>query len=554
MIEIWLQNPSRNWWLDLDSLATNSVVKGHHLPFIAETTLTVLLACAAIFSWRFNLNVFGMNWFYRNRLVRCYLGATRWEPGLRRPQGFTGFDDRDDIPLTKLQYDQTTSGLPTSAPTRPPECFRGPFPIVNCSLNLGGSSDLDVKTRQSASFSLTPLHAGCARTNVGFAPVKGERGFAGSPTLGQAISISGAAASPNMGYNTTPLVAILLTMFNVRLGWWFPNPGKRKWHRDSPFFSLSYLIWEFLGLADEKSNFVNISDGGHFENLGIYELVRRRASVIIACDAECDPDLNFGSLGNVIRICETDFDTKIEIDVASIGKQEETGLSLAHCAVGKIKYSNGSIGYLIYLKASITGDEDVGIQQYLASHPDFPHQTTADQFFTEDQFESYRRLGHHIATYTFRGVAEDTNMVALASKLYDIWAPGGSSSTTFVNHAKALDQMWERFRTSPVLVPLLQELVADHPASALPATLDPDELCACVELLQLMENVFLDLRLDDFWKHPDNRGWVMLFTMWAKSPKFRVAWKQMRRSFGIRFEYFCGQRLGMETDHPVVRV
>src|SRR5262249_17615826 len=160
--------------------------------------------------------------------------------------------------------------------------------------NLGGSSDLTVHTRQSASFSLTPLHSGSARPNVGFAPVRAAKGFAGSPTLGQAISISGAAASPNMGYNTSPLVAVLLTMFNVRLAWWFPNPGRKKWRKDSPVFSLSYLIWEFLGLADEKSNFVNVSDGGHFENLGIYELVRRRAEVIIACDGECDSELAFG--------------------------------------------------------------------------------------------------------------------------------------------------------------------------------------------------------------------------------------------------------------------
>jgi hypothetical protein len=552
MLKIWLDIPSPDWWSNLSDLLTGPLSNYISWPIRTEITFVILLLCAAIFSWRFNLNVFGMNQFYRNRLVRCYLGATRWQPGLRCPQGFTNFDEKDDIRLADLRFDPQPNSDRRFIPQEP---FGGPFPIVNCALNLGGSSDLTVKTRQSASFSLTPLHAGSSRTKMGYAPVLVRSGFADDPTLGKAVSISGAAASPNMGYNTTPLVAILLTMFNVRLGWWFPNPGHpTKWHQDSPVFSLSYLIWEFFGLANEKSNFVNVSDGGHFENLGIYELIRRRAAVIIACDGECDPDFTFGSLGNVVRICETDFGAKIEIDVTSIRKQKETGLSLAHCAVGIIKYSNGSIGHLIYLKASITGDEDVGVQQYLAAHPDFPHQTTADQFFTEDQFESYRRLGHHIATLAFRGVAEDTNMVALASKLYDIWAPGGSSSTTFVNHAKALDQMWERFRTSPVLVPLLQELVADHPASALPATLDPDELCACVELLQLMENVFLDLRLDDFWTHPDNRGWVMLFTMWAKSPKFRAVWKQKKHIFGIRFEYFCGQRLGMETDHPVARV
>jgi hypothetical protein len=132
-------------------------------------------------------------------------------------------------------------------------------------------------------------------------------------------------------------------MFNVRLAWWFPNPGVRlrKEKQDSPTFGLYYLICELFGLAGEDSKFVNLSDGGHFENLGIYELVRRRCKLIIAADGECDPTLDFGSLGNVIRMCETDFGAKIDLDVASIRKQAETGQSRAHCAVGKINYCNG---------------------------------------------------------------------------------------------------------------------------------------------------------------------------------------------------------------------
>jgi hypothetical protein len=79
-------------------------------------------------------------------------------------------------------------------------------------------------------------------------------------------------------------------------------------------------------------------------------------------------------------------------------------------------------------------------------------------------------------------------------------------------------------------------------------------LCIGLELIQLMENVFLDLRLDDFWDHPDNRGWAILFMRWARSPKFRRIWHGTRRTFGIRFEYFCGARLGLERDTPIIRV
>jgi hypothetical protein len=110
-----------------------------------------------------------------------------------------------------------------------------------------------------------------------------------------------------MGYNTSPLASFLLTLFNVRLGWWFPNPGKRWWNRQTLGFGGKLLFSELFGLAGEDSKVVNVSDGGHFENLAIYELIRRRAKIIIASDGECDPGLTFGSLGNLIRICETDF-------------------------------------------------------------------------------------------------------------------------------------------------------------------------------------------------------------------------------------------------------
>ncbi|HEV2202440.1 MAG TPA: patatin-like phospholipase family protein [Bryobacteraceae bacterium] len=553
LVRVWLDNPSAYWWDRLHELlkkgAPAVIVKLFHpaashgaLPF----TFVVLLIGAAIFSWRFNLNTFGLNQFYRNRLVRCYLGATRWEPGKRHPERFTGFDEDDDLDISELQWE--SGGDPP---------FRGPFPIVNCSLNLGGSSDLAVKTRQSACFTVTPLNCGAARTKVGYAPIRKidqPGGFAKGVSLGEAISVSGAAASPNMGYNTSPLVSILLTMFNVRLAWWFPNPGRKKWSHDSSPYGIVYLAEEFLGLADETSDFVNVSDGGHFENLGIYELVRRRTKVIIASDAECDPELSFGSLGNVIRICETDFGAKIDIDVASIRKRDN-GRSRAHCAVGRITYRNGSLGYLIYLKASITGDEGADIEQYRALHPDFPHQTTADQFFTEDQFESYRRLGDHVAKLAFRDVEPGASgkPVEMAAQLYDVWTPTSVSSDSFVKHAGLLDTIWERFRRSEALGPLLDELLADEPGP--PCTeLGREDLSACLELTQLMENVFLDLRLDDFWDHPDNRGWAMLFRMWAKSPRFRQAWETIHRTFGIRFEYFCERRLGLRADHPVERV
>jgi len=507
----------------------------------------VALICGSLFSWFFEINIFGLNQFYRNRLVRCYLGATRWAPGVRSPQPFTKFDGLDDMRLSNLRTDYRDAVAANGNE------FRGPFPILNCALNLGGSSDLSLHTRHSASFSLTPLRCGADREQVGYAPTRlGSACFADGVMLGQAVSISGAAASPNMGYNTSPMVAYLLTMFNVRLGWWFPNPGRKKWNHPGLQFSLYYLTMELFGIADETANFVNVSDGGHFENLGIYELVRRRCKVIIAVDGECDEQLTFGSLGNVVRLCETDFGARIDIDVSSIRKQEN-GLSLSHCAVGTIVYSNGSIGYLIYLKASITGDEDIGVAQYRSAHPSFPHETTADQFFSEDQFESYRRLGQHVLRRSLRGTQPGDHPVAIAEKLADVLTPTGCSSEIFLKHTRALDRIWEHFRRSPRLHPFMNELVLSEITQPDPSDRD-EEFSIGLELIQLMENAFLDLRLDDFWEHPDNRGWAILFMRWARSPRLREIWAKTRRTFGIRFEYFCAARLGLSRDEPIVRV
>src|SRR5258705_485130 len=131
---------------------------------------------------------------------------------------------------------------------------------------------------------------------LGYVDRSAYGGRSGAPTLGQAISVSGAAASPNMGYHTSPVVAFLLTVFNVRLGWWFPNP-RTDTNIPSPRFNLRYLFAELFGDANDKSPFLMISDGGHFENLAAYELIRRRCRGIVISEAEGDPTPPLGGLG-----------------------------------------------------------------------------------------------------------------------------------------------------------------------------------------------------------------------------------------------------------------
>jgi hypothetical protein len=355
------------------------------------------LAGAAAISWRVNINLFSLHHFYRNRLTRCYLGATNKE---RRPHPLTGFDPNDDPSMMDLKQQK-------------------PFHIVGTAINLNRGAQLAWQNRRAASFTFTSLHAGyepaSTRAGTGYRRIS-EYGkdAEGKPLpLGTAIAISGAAASPNMGYHTSAAVAFLLTVFNVRLGHWCGDPGDAKaWRERDPSFSLRYWLAELTGSAGQGYPFVSLSDGGHFENLGIYELVRRRCKLIVACDAGADPDYSFEDLAEAIRKCYTDFGVEIKFGgdkkIDDLRPQGENLVSKRHYAIGEIKYpGRENPGTLIYLKSSLTDDLPADIMHYRRTHKDFPHETTADQFFDEAQFESYRKLGYEAALRSFGELRDD---------------------------------------------------------------------------------------------------------------------------------------------------
>jgi hypothetical protein len=124
----------------------------------------------------------------------------------------------------------------------------------------------------------------------------------------------------------------------------------------------------------------------------------------------------------------------------------------------------------------------------------------------------------------------------------------------FIAQAEMLEQLWERLRglAEPGPGPsFLAELMGDNQVAT---QLNENVVAVGLEILQFMENVYLDLRLDDFWEHPDNRGWALLFLSWARSPRLRAIWAAHRSTFGIRFEYFCHRRIGFAAQYPVARV
>ncbi|MEP6962200.1 MAG: patatin-like phospholipase family protein, partial [Acidobacteriota bacterium] len=245
------------------------------------------LVTLIILAWRIDINEASMNPFYRNRLVRCFQGAAR--VGYRKPHAFTGFDTEDDFCLGEL---------------RPEYGYAGPVPIVNSAVNRTGGGDAGVQERRAASFFFTPYRTGSDFTGTIDTHQTGrdEHGL----RLGACVATSGAAASPNMGYHTSGSIAFLLTFFNVRLGMWLRNPTCQP-QKFGSRWGFYYLLKELMATADVKDRYIYLSDGGHFENLGIYELVRRRCRFIIAGDGEQDGDMELNSLGGVVRKCRIDF-------------------------------------------------------------------------------------------------------------------------------------------------------------------------------------------------------------------------------------------------------
>jgi hypothetical protein len=212
-----------------------------------------------------------------------------------------------------------------------------------------------------------------------------------------------------MGYHSSTPVAFLMTVFNVRLGQWLGNPRNPDTSRRStPRLGLWCLINELLGGTNDEASYVYLSDGGHFDNMGLYELVKRRCGLIVVCDAEADELYGFAGLGNAIRRCRIDLGIDIDLDTSGIAPKKPGGSSKQHCAIGTIHYEYADraarSGTIVYFKASMTGDEATDVNNYKKAHASFPHESTIDQWFSESQFESYRQLGYHAVTTSIQGM------------------------------------------------------------------------------------------------------------------------------------------------------
>jgi hypothetical protein len=366
-----------------------------------------------------------------------------------------------------------------------------------------------------------------------------------------------------------------LTLFNARLGYWIEKPRPIGWRAASPRFG-NLLLTEFFGRTDELGEYVHISDGGHFENLGLYELIRRRCRYIVAVDAGADGgDPSDDNLANLIRLCRVDFGVRIKINTQPLEMAGPQKLTRSHVAIGTIHYDDvdqGEVpGVLIYVKISLTGDEPPDVQKYARTDPRFPHQPTdLRQSFDEEQFECYRCLGDHIAREIFQTPTEQVRRVfreagadaEVASHMEYVprffaavqerWveAPEGLSQL-YIESNRAWGEIQRDLASRAELQGLSRDLYPELAATA-GSWNAPEraELHTVARMLTIMENAWIGLSLKRTSSLPINRGWMNAFRRWVASEAFRRAWPILRAKFSADFVRFCEEQLHLTAATP----
>lgn len=369
---------------------------------IGLTGCFIIALALSIFA---NINYVGLHRFYRDRLMEAFMptdhavlcGISTYSPVA------------DNLLVTELRSNVEKG---TIAPV--------PYPLINTNVIMVNDADRKVATRGGDNFVISPLFVGSSVT--GWQDSASYINHNGPLTLASSVAASGAAATASAGYIGTgitmnPLVAAVMSLLNIRLGLWVSNPARR-WPVPFPtiptFLHPGLISGVFSMRHSRKSRFIELTDGGHFENLGLYELVRRKLPTIVVVDGEADPAISLSSLVSATRRIEQDFNATLSFD-STFGKGPErlmmyeqkgypSGLKYAQSpfVVARISYDDGTKGTLVYIKSTLIKEMDFTTAGYLAANPSFPHQSTVDQFFDQDQFDAYRYLGYDTALNVIR--------------------------------------------------------------------------------------------------------------------------------------------------------
>jgi hypothetical protein len=369
-------------------------------PLIVATIVVLIIALGLRGTVSF-LNLSSLATFYAGRLRRAYLGAgnrTRFDSDI----GIENGDAGDDIQLIDY-YD----GAPPGAPLH----------LIGVTLNQtrGRGSNLVQRDRHGRNLTLGPAgitytcDEGDRRAVIGYGDAQREERL----PLSAWIGISGASFSTGMGARTGFGFTTLAGLANVRLGYWW-RAGLNQADHSVQAYILNEIRGRFAGTGDRRWY---LSDGGHFDNTAIYELIRRKLPFILASDNGQDERYAYEDLANLVRKARIDFGAEItflnaeELDstigrftamrrafgtLGQIGGCEPPAPG-AVAALAMIKYNDDQQGTLVLIKPRLTGDGPADLIRYKSNNAQFPQQTTLDQFFDEAQWESYFALGRLIA-------------------------------------------------------------------------------------------------------------------------------------------------------------
>ncbi len=327
-----------------------------------------LLALSAVLAIVCNLNAVSMHGYYRARLTHAFM------PHVHRQTRASDFR-MDRIGPERGQ----------------------PLHLINTTLNTSSAESVLARARQGASFFYSPLYQGSSATGYGLQ----EHSEGADADLANAFTVSAAAIDPDTAVTSARSVSVLMALLNVRLGYWARNPAPDA--EASPPLPNWWLRigreMSGLGLNGQQRE-IHLSDGGGFENLALYELIRRRARHVLVVDAGYDPTLALADLGRAIERVRVDFGAEIEMAIEGLctGVEASAGTALQGRSylTGRIRYADGSQGVLLLVKPLLCPGLSADVYAYWRSNPAFPNEPTSDQFYDEPQFEAYRRLGYAI--------------------------------------------------------------------------------------------------------------------------------------------------------------
>jgi GNAT superfamily N-acetyltransferase len=572
------------WAICIAALLAGSIKNGVS-PWLLFAIAFGIVVFAVLF---FDPAQVSMHSFYRNRLARAYLGASNLDAKkLSEQNRQTDVRLHDDIELRALSPTVTELAADQDKPENErvyagadsPKVSRvRPLHLICCTANDLGGDQLGNLSRGARSAVLSKI--GFAIGNCCHTWEREAKKNRETLGLGSAITASAAAFNSNMGSLSMTLgsgVTFLCTALNLRLGLWLPHPLTDK--DGAPKLLPGWLfIKEMFGATNSGlrppkppkprrpvAKYVHLSDGAHFENLALYELVRRHCRYIVASDCGADPQVAFDDFGNAVRRIREDFGVEIDLDLSPL-KPNAARLSKQHVAVGTISYDprgdRKDAGILIYLKPTLTGDEPCDITQYRTRNEDFPHESTGDQFYDEAQWESYRRLGEHATRSALRFVerrganrSPDSVFNDARWEWYQSPERLNEKIVELTGRFTALEEQLREEAPRNLVREIYPELQTMDEKQVPITSMTAEEVRATlyflVQIIQLMEDAWLTCHLETHWNHPNNLGWMNAFQRWAYTPSFRLWWPILKPMYGSKFRRFMEEHLDLaDEDYP----